>query len=370
MQEQNQSFKSGLTADGCHGLLSSKCFYNGWALCIGAGTSRHVFPLWDQLVVKLLQDQFGPVIELDDLAKSLVSQFGADAAIQTVRNKLQVSDDEFACLISNALYSDLIASASPDEWDAISYILCRPGKKSVQNGQWKSFLSFFRSMAKQPSCISIAKILLRCLNADRMPVAILSFNAEVLSFQLFNALVWEQSTDSGAHPPREGDNREFMDLVTRGISTTSRSNIPYYLCHGVLPVPGKKPIVNLVSTDKLVFSEAEYLMLSNSSFSWQSSAFLGVSVPRHVVFIGLSLSDSNIRRWLAWSHASRLSELSAIGQDASSSTHHYWLRTVPQRQMDKEWIEASVCHLGIRLVWMNSWDELPIVLGRMLGLES
>ena len=33
------------------------------------------------------------------------------------------------------------------------------------------------------------------------------------------------------------------------------------------------------------------------------------------------------------------------------------------------WIEAAVSHLGIRLIWIDSWAQAGLALSKMLGIQ-
>jgi len=88
---------------------------------------------------------------------------------------------------------------------------------------------------------------------------------------------------------------------------------------------------------------------------------------RSVVFIGLSLSDPNMRRWLSWIYANRIQELKERGLRPVSSTSHFWINKRPTSIDERRWIESSVAHLGVRLVWLNSWVEVEDALRSLLG---
>jgi hypothetical protein len=124
----------------------------------------------------------------------------------------------------------------------------------------------------------------------------------------------------------------------------------------------------MAAPEKLVFSEGEYLQLANSAFSWQSALFLGTAVLRSIVFVSLSFSDPNLRRWLAWVHANRTAELEIRGKELECY-EHYWLKEDIADDDQKRWIESSVRHLGVRLVWIKSWTKVGTYLERMLSLR-
>jgi hypothetical protein len=210
------------------------------------------------------------------------------------------------------------------------------------------------------SAVELARVVVDSTSGGFAPAAILSFNAEPLLYALINAT----AAVSEPHSPKA-----LLDRVTRSLSNRALGRIPYVFCHGLLPIEGH-PSGEWHSIDKLVFSESDYLQVANSGFTWQSSTFFDACMSRSVIFIGLSFSDPNLRRWLGIMHQNRLRELQSIGHSPAASAPHYWFRTIPKTQEEKAWIEAAVAHLGVRLVWLKNWTEASPALRSMLGLKT
>ena len=190
----------------------------------------------------------------------------------------------------------------------------------------------------------MASLIASILDSDLAPSSILSFNAEPLLFALINA---NHAVLKWGPPPKQGPT-DVLDLVTSSISYRKKTRVPYIFCHGLLNVPNSPR--SQFFGDKLVFSETSYLQLANTSFSWQSSAFIDIAMSQSIVFIGVSLSDPNMRRWLSWLHANRINEITEYGTMPSDAAIHYWINLDPQSLPEKRWIESSVAHLGVRLV--------------------
>lgn len=345
------------------GLLASAAHGPGWALCIGAGTSLPVFPDWNRLVRRLFS-RVSPEAGVE-LATSLGSTFSADALIQAAYARTEGDTERFATIISEELYRDFLDAFTTDERRLVVRALSavRPGDLSVS--RWSRFLAIMQARWDgRMSCLSIAPLVSDTLGTSRSPAAILSFNAEPLLLAVLNAhQATHTSSPEGGHA---GGVPQRVDRVVRGISNRSVGRIPYVFCHGLLPVPGSDTSQHAASPDKLVFSESAYLQLASNVYSWQATSFLETCAARRVVFVGLSLTDANMRRWLSWVHDSRLSELEQIGRADAVSTQHFWLNLDPGDAEQRAWIEASVAHLGVRLVWMSSWDAIGPVLARML----
>jgi hypothetical protein len=123
-----------------------------------------------------------------------------------------------------------------------------------------------------------------------------------------------------------------------------------------------------------VFSESEYLSMVNTSFSWASSMFLSHAVLRSMVFIGVSFTDQNLRRWLAWVEDNKRGELEQQARSKSLSSPrptpygHYWVNRRPKTRKEEQWIESSVEHLGVRVVCINNWNEVGSCLAGALRL--
>lgn len=350
--------KPGLTEDKVDGLLATAAPGPGWALCVGAGTSLPAFPDWNRLVRKLIE--ICSPDDADRVAKDLSGLFSADALIQAAAARSARDPTGFAHLLTEELYRDFLASFEGRERQLVLRALgaVRPGDLSPSI--WGRFLELLRSRwGERMSCLAIASVVSDTLGTPRSPAAILSFNAEPLLFAAINAHQACGGDEDAGVPQR-------VDRVVRGISNRSLGRVPYVFCHGLLPVPGAVTTQHAASPDKLVFSEAAYLQLAGTVYSWQSTSFLETCAARRVVFVGLSLSDANMRRWLSWVHDSRMDELGQVGQAGAVSTQHLWLNLDPGDPELRTWIEASVAHLGVRLVWLSSWGSIGSVLARML----
>lgn len=359
--------KPGLNSISVHPFLRDAAKRTGWALCIGAGTSLPVFPTWDALVTRLISRDIGNEMA-HEISSNLLAQFSPDALIQAGHDRLALSEGKFAGLLSDELYSSLRKQLLDDEWDlmARAFSAYRAAHLSLLN--WGKFLKVAESHFNVTTAWPLARILSRVIGTEIAPAAILSFNAEPILFTLTTAMLVERDA-RGSNEPSKGEMRQYLDLVNRSIAVRMVGRVPYIFCHGLLPVP-QSPVArsHMASTDKLVFSEAAYLELANLSFSWQSSAFLDVCASRRTVFVGVSLSDPNMRRWLGWLHANRRAELAEASEYEGSATYHIWIRKEPRREEERRWIEASVAHLGIRLVWIQDWPDVGLSLSKMLGV--
>ena len=351
--------KPGLTEDKVDGLLATAAPGPGWALCVGAGTSLPAFPDWNRLVRRLIET-CSPQ-DADRIAQDLAGLFSADALIQAAATRSRRDAAGFGELLTQELYGEFLRSFEGRDRRLVLRALgaVRPG--DLSQSIWRRFLELLEQRwGDRMSCLAIAPVLSETLGTPRSPAAILSFNAEPLLFAVLNAHQACAGDEDAGVPQR-------VDRVVRGISNRTMGRVPYVFCHGLLPVPGAETTQHAASPDKLVFSEAAYLQLAGNVYSWQSTSFLETCAARRVVFVGLSLSDANMRRWLSWIHDSRVDELGQVGQRGAVSTQHLWLNLDPGDAELRAWIEASVAHLGVRLVWLERWSSMGPVLARMLN---
>lgn len=107
---------------------------------------------------------------------------------------------------------------------------------------------------------------------------------------------------------------------------------------------------------------------ANSPMSWQAINFIDNCMQSKMVFVGLSLTDPNMRRWLGWIHSNKIQEFKNNGIAFNESSEHFWIKKLPNTEVEKVWLEESVAHLGVRLVWINEWNQVGEAINKMIGL--
>lgn len=332
--------KPGFTIDTIPNLVDSN---KTWALCVGSGVSTPIFPLWDDLAKKILK-QCEPMASYETLSKKMSPEIVLQAAVEIAGK----SHSDFAKDLADTLYEDLYKGLSKEELRIVKRgLTCDPG---VEGLDWRRFLWIITKKAqKGVTSLSLAKSILKLRDKGHGPSSILSFNAEMLLGALLNAVAHESYNAR----------KKFFDYMIDSTSFHEKGRIPFYFCHGVMPVPGtKNKAYSMFNADeKLVFLENEYLQLANSLYSWQSSAFINTLSNHTVFFVGLSFVDPNIRRWLAWIQEERLRSIKKHDPHGCVSTSHYWIEKKPQSTIQMKMMEASVSHLGIRIIWIDDWSE-------------
>src|SRR5690348_8865339 len=287
--------KPGFDKKTCSGCLRSGPSANGWALCIGAGASAPVLPLWPELVSSLLKWSDNKLTNTS--IKTLLKSVNLESLVQAVFHRAALPSYKAAQLISQYLYANLKSKLSKDEWMLAERLFTSFPFGQMSNQDAATFLGSIVTRYPNATPLQLAEVIAHSIQRKAGPSAVLSFNAEPLLFVL---------TDAYIRTNTQLPKRKFFDTSLRGISYRKTGRIPYHFCHGLLPLPGTKPKISTASIDKLVFSEAEYLSLASSAFSWQSAVFLQAAMSHILVFVGLSFTDPNLRRWLGFVHANRI----------------------------------------------------------------
>ena len=337
-------------------LIKSHIIDKGWVLCVGAGISLPIFPSWNELVRTLIIEQNGSIS--DDAIKEIQSSFGADALMQAASNL--GNRDLFTDVLSNNLYSNVKKQTTTAEWESFCIIMTSNNASSHKESIWRTFISIRERLFKNTTAYDIAKLIAKSHESNYAPTSIISFNVESLLYALINS--FKRETIFGKINQGKV---ESINMMTQSISSYTNGRIPYYFCHGIL-LKGLTKETNFLhdADSKLIFSESQYLQMANTNFSWQSLIFLNACVTSVMVFVGVSLSDTNMRKWLTWVQYERSRDIDRN----VDSTQHYWINKKSINLETMDWMEASVHHLGVRIIWINEWSEIAGVIKKITGV--
>ena len=131
---------------------------------------------------------------------------------------------------------------------------------------------------------------------------------------------------------------------------------------------GQEPDLSLMSQ-----GEDAYLVL-RGVFHVSPPALGGLSIDgKHaysdaVVLIGQSLADPNMRRWLAWSASVRAAESSRRAKRTIEVLPHFWFKRRPKDAQERVFFENALTHLGVRIVWLDSWGQTADVMRNLLAI--
>lgn len=349
--------KKGLDISTIQSVLRDVKDSGGWSLCVGAGTSMPILSDWFSLVEKLINKNCSSkdIIDINVYKKM---GFSADAMIQAVRNRLDVNDDEFIQMLSKEVYAPIKNTVNLEEWNAFIKVHEAFTLSGIRDDEWKNFKGIIDKILNSTSGNLLAEVVVESISNELAPKAILTFNGEAIFLALLNYYYWMNRID----------NKNKFDRIVNGITNRHVNRIPYIHCHGVLPINGVKMRKGHNANDKLVFLEESYLQLANSPISWQAINFIENCMQSKMVFVGVSLSDANMRRWLGWIHSNKMNEFRINGFDCRDATEHFWINKKPKTDVERTWMEESVAHLGVRLVWIDEWNQVGEALKKMLGL--
>jgi len=351
--------KRGLEVDKVAAVLRHTDNKSGWSICIGAGTSLPVLYDWYSLVGNLINDNCSASVKIDINTYRNMG-FSADAMIQAVKNILGLDDKDFVMLLSEAVYSPIKEKVTSNQWKSFCKIHETINPAQIKKSEWLDLSYIKDTLLMETSANLLAEVVVEAIQNNIEPKAILTFNGESLFHSLLNYYYYFV---------HKIDKKAKFDKIINSICKRTIMRIPYIHCHGVIPINGIKTRKGRNAIDKIVFSEDSYLQIANNSFSWQATSFIENCLNSKIVFIGVSLTDANMRRWLSWVHSNKINELKENGIKFENSTDHYWINKTPSSVQEKIWIEETVSHLGIRLVWIDDWNQTGIVLRKMLNLK-
>ncbi|WJV65450.1 TIR domain-containing protein [Pectobacteriaceae bacterium CE70] len=133
------------------------------------------------------------------------------------------------------------------------------------------------------------------------------------------------------------------------------NELPVYHVHGYLPRTGKIP-----NDNDIVFSEDAYHGQFIDPFSWSNLIQLNKLTQNTCLFVGISLTDPNMRRLLdvAWR------------KNPDKSVSHYILKKVPRFGSADDELddlarlleEQDANALGINVIWVDSYDQIPTII--------
>ena len=338
-----------------------KSFVNSnkkWSLCVGAGVNKGIMPDWNGLIEELMKRicSHENIIEFEKL-KSL--GFSQDAMLQAIKNNSEMDDDTFIRELSSVLYSNINQKLNDAEKKCFLRLF-KPNIPAYLFHHEEQVTNIIEKCFKDITASKIARVIVDSMISGNTPFEILTFNGDDILYILLCYYYFEKTRDATNH---------FKPLVNslNGFET----GITYVVhCHGVIPHNESKVRIGNKANDKLVFSESSYLQLANTSSSFQANHFISACMNSSIIFVGVSLTDSNMRKWLSWVHQMKLNDLiQNVGEIEENCTEHYWINTM-RSSIEMKWIEESVAHLGVRLIWINSWDEVGIALEKILGIDN
>lgn len=160
------------------------------------------------------------------------------------------------------------------------------------------------------------------------------------------------------------ENLEINNIKYKAIDSEGTRNkaneLPIFHVHGYLPRKG-----NITSKKDVVFSEDSYHTQFIEPFSWSNLIQLNKLSQNTCLFVGMSLTDPNLRRLLDVANR----------KESSTSLNHFIIKKAPEidsldGQIDELMIfleEQDANELGLNVIWIESFQEIPKILRQMIN---
>lgn len=339
-----------------------------WTLCIGAGVSRGIVPTWEELTRRLVNETFGLTYSEIEFRKVVAdSAWSLDSWIQACANHFRLegrAEADFFEQIEKHLYGDLLTKAhKAGLHDVLVRVLDRP-RKAAKDEVLK-VCSFFETQYGDTSLLAVTRSLLRAGAQGKLPEAVITFNADTLLHTLLDLF---QSREHYLGPPPHSHPKFLFKTVLRPLDSANE-RVPIYHCHGAIkPKSAKSAISPRDSRDRLVFLESEYIRVATTSSSWPETLFMFHAQTTALLMLGFSMSDPNMRRWLALTNDSALHDLAAMSAATEMTPRHTWLTTQVSDAKLTLLRDEALVHLGVRPGWMPDWGKSERAITNLLAL--
>jgi SIR2-like protein len=338
-----------------------------WTLCIGAGLSAEILPSWKGLTQEVLSRSMG--MPLDDAEFAQIANgtgWGFDALLQAALNAWLArgeTEEGFSTLLEESLYRTLLTEARRLGIER-HVVAAFATPQLLRKDEFAGVLEFLKD--KATSTHALAEILLEAVHRECAPKAIITLNYDTVLETIIRMLeIQSRSASSGRHefPPAN-----FWRIV--GPAGGHTDAVPIIHIHGcVMPRTIRRRFRGPHDTrESVVGPEMSYSRLAGSAGGWAQTTFMNYAYSDAVVLIGQSLADPNMRRWLAWSASVRAAESSRRAKRTIEVLPHFWFKRRSKDARERVFFENSVTHLGVRVVWLDSWGQTADVMRNLLAI--
>lgn len=156
-------------------------------------------------------------------------------------------------------------------------------------------------------------------------------------------------------------------LEKRGVSVARiylknrnhRNEFPIYHVHGLIPQENQ----GIVST--LILSEREYHEMYKEAYNWSNVEQLHALDRNTCFFIGLSMTDPNLRRLLDISRAGSDKEICHFAFLKRESL--FKPEEIEKNKLHFNTIELQLRDLGVQVIWYEDHKEVPEILRKIIA---
>lgn len=339
-----------------------------WTVCIGAGICADVLPAWSALTREVLIQALDTNIDIEQFSTIAQTGWGFDAMMQAALNGWVArggTPETFSAVVELALYYPLLTAAG-DEGVERQVVIAFTTPHLLRKDEFHEVLVFLAKRAC--TAFATATALLEAVEANQGPRAVITFNYDTILETLI------RMTEIDSHSRRVGRHAFPISRFARvtGPGATGANRTPIIHIHGcVTPRPTRRTRRHPHDTrDAIIGPESSYARMAASASTWAQTTFLHHAYSDSLVILGHSLSDPNLRRWLAWSAAVRADNASRLAGSPIQPLPHIWFRLKAKDDMEAWFLENAVTHLGVRVVWLDAWDQAQGALRNLLALQE
>lgn len=340
---------------------------NPWTLVLGAGICKNILPDWMDLTLNVVNETFSFSWDWKEFkSKSDEVGFSLDSWLQAALNKFiqeGKSVDDFNLLLEKHLYGGLLDMAKPfGVDDAIKVMIHNP--HWLKQGELFNVIQFFETQFSNCTLLQLVDALLDSDPKIYRPESIITFNADPLLHSLlivYGIKLHHEKTGEYNFPV------EDYVRVTRPFESGDKK-IPILHLHGsIYPQFPTKRKLKTDSRDNLIFSELSYTRTAGIMNSWAQNVFSYKSTHNRMVFLGLSMSDPNIRRWLSWSAENINTQLEVFTGSYSPAVKHLWIKPKNKDKQLNDFFSHSLIHLSTKPGWIDDWGDVNKGLLNLMG---
>jgi hypothetical protein len=343
----------------CRGILKRGKPYS---ICIGAGICNSIMPDWKELTFEVLKETVNPSLtnaEFDTLYNNL--GWSLDSILQGSLNYVQENGgniDTFNELIQQKLYSKITNNAARFNLDSkLHRFISDPFQRN--SSDIIEIYNFFNNEYGNSSLFQLSKFLIESRENGNPPIAIITFNADVLLHSLLTLIQLKDTFDKTG----KTNSADFYYKAVHHIIESDGHKIPIFHVHGsIVPFSGKRD-----ARQNLVFQETSYHEVSGSTHSWQQIIFQYYALRNRIIFIGLSMSDPNIRRWLAHVHSVLNKDILHLTGKEEKSASHIWITPKSISVTEQEFKKLGLYHLGVKVGEIENWTKLYSGLSNLIS---
>jgi hypothetical protein len=343
-----------------------------WVLCIGAGINTPTLPSWDSLVEALVARIFGP--DTVSVYKEIQSAKGwsADSWVQVCLNKVLAdggTPESFRFLLSEIIYQPIFLNRTTAEKNVLVKGFSRVGRLSKK--EFFLFAEMLISAFQDTTVFQLANMLCTKAYANKMPSVILNFNADTVLDTLVLVLNKKMLAErkSNFDDPPLILNRISNRVAAQNYFRMFEGRIPLYHVHGCLFPFDSKYAIRAHQVSDLVFEENSYADMAQNAYNWGQTIFLSLCQDRQMVFLGLSLTDSNIRKWLIFSQTHDNDTLINIADVKNFTCRHIWIDRTPPK-LDSTILDYLTRHLGVKIATLEDWKFVGPALKNLIGIPN